>query len=373
MVKNICLHVPYADRIVFNNQYSYFVLELSLMKNDILNKTVENLMASPKGLIAMDESNSTCCKRFKEHSVDCTEENRRRYRQMIVTTPGLEDYISGAILYDETIRQSLDSGELIRDYLTSKGIVPGIKVDEGTAPFKEGSQEKITNGLDGLDKRFEEYASMGARFSKWRAVINIGKEVPTEECIKENSLRMRDYVLLAQDVGIVPIVEPEVLIEGDHDIDKCFDVTSKTLNILFNDLSVNDVYLPGVILKSSMVISGNKARNRAGIEEVAEMTIKSLKNNVPRDLGGVVFLSGGQEDEEAAAHLNAMNNKKNNLPWRLTFSYSRAIQRPALKIWSEDIVSNIKKAQESLLFRAKMCSLASEGKYSEKDEESRPY
>ena len=330
------------------------------MNKEILKLTAEKMMQKPKGLLAMDESSPTCAKRFSALSIPETEENRIRYRELIVTTPNLSNYISGAILFDETFHQKMSSGVLFRDYLNEQGILPGIKVDAGAKDFSNHPNEKITEGLDGLRDRLVAYESQGAKFCKWRAVITIGADIPSESCIKSNCNALARYASLCQENNLVPIVEPEVLINGDHSIEKCDEITRQTLKCLFDELKSIDIYFPGVILKPSMVISGDKNSNRADFEKVAKMTINCLKEMCPTDLGGVAFLSGGQTNDEATNHLKLMNSGDYNLPWRVTFSYARAIQQSALNAWSGKD-ENHKEAQHILGERAKLCSDASIG------------
>jgi len=337
-----------------------------------LKKTAKMMVAPGRGIIAADESSGTCQKRFEAVGVPCTEENRRAYRQTLLTAEGLEQYVSGIILYDETIRQETNEGEAFAAVLEKKGILPGIKVDAGAKDFALHAGEKVTEGLDGLRERLAEYKTLGARFAKWRAVITIGKDIPSPACVHANAHAMARYAALCQEAGIVPIVEPEVLIDGEHTIERCYEVSVATLRKTFEEIEGQDVALEGVILKASMVIAGKKAAKQSAVEEVAEQTIRALKDTVPTDLAGVVFLSGGQGDEQATEHLNAMN-KAGKLPWPLSFSYARAIQNPVLKIWAESPNANVGRAQEALLFRAKMNSLATQGKYSGEMEKERPY
>lgn len=337
-----------------------------------LKKTAQQMVTKGKGIIAADESTGTCQKRFDSVGVPCTEENRRAYRQTLLMAPGLEEYISGVILYDETIRQDTDDKLRFPEALTKKGILPGIKVDTGAKDLALHPGEKVTEGLDGLRDRLAEYRELGARFAKWRAVITIGSGIPTDACIHANAHALARYAALCQEADIVPMVEPEVLIDGDHTIEQCYEATAKTQKVLFEEIAGQDVVLGGVILKASMVIAGKKAAKQSSVEEVAKETLRCLNENVPHDLGGVVFLSGGQSDEQATAHLNAMN-KAGKQPWPLSFSYARAIQNPVLKIWAQNPNSNVGKAQEALLFRAKMNSLATMGKYSDEMEQQRPY
>ena len=331
------------------------------MNKEALKKTAETMMNKPKGLLAMDESSPTCAKRFAALSIPETEENRIRYRELIVTTPKLSDHISGAILFDETFHQKMSTGTLFRDYLNSIGILPGIKVDTGAKDLACHPNEKITEGLDGLRERLINYEKLGAKFCKWRAVITIGDNIPSQACILSNCNALARYASLCQENNLVPIVEPEVLINGKHSIDKCNKVTRETLKSLFDQLASLNVYLPGTILKPSMVISGDSNDNRADFKMVADMTIKCLKDICPDDLGGIAFLSGGQTNEEATTHLNLMNKDYDSLPWRVTFSYARAIQQSALNAWcGKD--ENRTKSQDILSERANLCSKASIGK-----------
>ena len=333
------------------------------MNTKILEKTVNKMMVEPKGLLAMDESSPTCAKRFASVDLEDSENNRRRYRELLVTTPELNRYISGAILFDETFNQKMSNGEYFRDYLTAIDILPGIKVDTGAKDFSNHKDEKITEGLDGLRDRLVDYASKGAKFCKWRAVITIGSSIPSTACIVSNSNALARYASLCQESDLVPIVEPEVLINGDHDINKCNDVTKMSLDTLFEQLDIHNVFLGGTVLKPSMVISGDKNSNRADAPTVAEMTVKRLLDSCPTNLGGIAFLSGGQSDDEATSHLNIMNISNKNLPWRVTFSYARAIQQSALNYWrGKD--ANMSGAQEILASRAKACSDASVGSLS---------
>ena len=337
---------------------------------DQLKATVQAMMAPGKGLLAADESSGTVAKRFDAVNLENTEENRRQWRQLLLTAEGNEKFLSGVILYDETIRQKDDGGTPFADALKQKGIIPGIKVDMGAKDLALHPGEKVTEGLDGLRERFEEYASMGAGFAKWRAVITIdGDELPSAACYETNAHALARYSALAQEAGIVPIVEPEVLLDGDHSIERCYDVTAAMLDALFAALKNQDVLMEGVILKASMVLSGKDAPNRADVQTVAEQTVKCLKEHVPANLGGVVFLSGGQTEEEATAHLDAMN-KIGGLPWGLTFSYSRAIQNPVLRLWA---AADRDKARAAYLHRCEANSLAAEGQWSEAFEQNRPY
>jgi fructose-bisphosphate aldolase class I len=329
---------------------------------DQLKTNAKAMVAAGKGLLAADESAATAEKRLTAVGLESTEEVRREYRQLLLTTPGVEKYLSGVILFDETIRQKDDSGTPFADVLKAEGILPGIKVDAGAKDLALHEGEKVTEGLDGLRERFAEYARLGAKFAKWRAVYTIiGDKAPTVACHKANAHGMARYAALAQEAGIVPIVEPEVLLDGDHSIERCYEVTAETLKVLFQALANQDVMLEGTILKASMVLSGKDAQNRADVQTVAEQTVKCLKENVPAELAGVVFLSGGQEEVEATAHLDAMN-KIGGLPWPLTFSYSRAIQNPVLKLWAE---KKTDAAQAAYLKRCEANSLAAQGQWSE--------
>jgi fructose-bisphosphate aldolase class I len=342
------------------------------MSTSTLAKIAKSLVAPGKGIIAADESASTCQKRFDSVGVPCTEENRRAYRQTLFTAPGLEAYVSGIILYDETIRQETDQEENFAAYLTDKGILPGIKVDGGAKDLALHPEEKVTEGLDGLRERLAEYKTFGTAFAKWRAVITIGKGIPSEACIAANAHALARYAALCQEADIVPIIEPEVLIDGDHSIERCYEVSEATLKKTFEEMAGQNVALGGTILKASMVIAGKKAPKQSSVEDVAKETLRVLKETVPASLAGVVFLSGGQGDEQATEHLNAMNHIGKH-PWPLSFSYSRAIQNPVLKLWAANPSANVSKAQETLLFRSKMNSLASVGKYSAEMEKERPY
>jgi fructose-bisphosphate aldolase class I len=334
------------------------------MSIDQLPEIAEAMVARGKGIIAIDESNATIKKRFDSVGVENTEENRRAYREMLLTTPGLAEHISGAILYDETLRQKTKDGVPFTKVMMDNGILPGIKVDKGTTPLAGFPGEVVTDGLDGLRERLNEYAGLGAKFAKWRAVININIEdgMPSDTCIEANAHALARYAALCQEAGIVPMVEPEVIMDGEHDIDDCFVVTEKVLRALFNALYQHNVMLEGTILKASMVIPGKDCPDQATAEIVADYTVQCLKSAVPAALPGIVFLSGGQSDEDATAHLNEMN-KMENLPWPLSFSYGRAMQSAALKIWGQDIVNNVAKAQETVHARARDNGLAAMGEW----------
>lgn len=325
-------------------------------------KTAQAMVAEGKGLLAIDESTGTCQKRFDSIGVECTESNRRDYRGMLLTTPGLGEYISGAILFDETLRQATEGGTSFVQVMQEAGILPGIKVDTGAHPLAGHPGEKVTEGLDGLRARLAEYGELGARFAKWRAVITIGDLMPTAACIDANTHALARYAALCQEAGIVPIVEPEVLMDGQHSINECYEVTEATLRSLFGQLYEQNVLLEGTILKASMVVSGSEADDRADVAAVARSTVQCLLNAVPASLAGVVFLSGGQSDEEATAHLDAMN-RLGQFPWPLSFSYGRALQAPALATWGENPSGNVAAAQSRLAHRARMNSLAAVGQY----------
>ena len=332
------------------------------MSIEQLAETAQAMVAAGKGIIAIDESTSTIAKRFAAVGVENTEENRRAYRELLLTTPKLSDYISGAILYDETLRQSTKDGVPFAKYMAQHGIIPGIKVDKGTHPLAGCPGEVVTEGLDGLRERLKEYYKLGARFAKWRAVINIGDDIPTGTCIEANAHALARYAALCQEAGLVPMVEPEVLMDGEHDIQTCYEVTEAVLRSLFAALYEHNVLLEGTILKASMVVPGKDCPDQADVEEVAESTVMCLKSTVPAILPGIVFLSGGQSDEDATAHLDAMN-RLGALPWPLSFSYGRAMQQAALKLWSEDLKGNFSKAQSTVYARAKDNGLAALGKW----------
>lgn len=332
------------------------------MSNMELVKTAQAMVAEGKGILAIDESTGTCQKRFDSIGVDCTEATRRQYREMLLTTKGLGDQISGAILFDETLRQSTAQGVTFIKAMQDAGILPGIKVDTGAHPLAGHEGEKVTAGLDGLRDRLKEYSALGARFAKWRAVITIGENMPTSACIEANCHALARYAALCQEAGIVPIVEPEVLMDGSHTLDECYDVTEATLRSLFNQMYEQNVLLGGSILKASMVISGSDCPDRAGVDDVAGATVECLLNAVPAAVAGVVFLSGGQGSEEATAHLDAMN-RLGDFPWPLSFSYGRALQATSLTLWGEDTAANVGVAQQSLAHRARMNGLAAQGQY----------
>jgi fructose-bisphosphate aldolase class I len=325
--------------------------------------TAKMLVANDKGLLAMDESNPTCNKRFAKLGIPQTEECRRAYRELLITTPGLGEFISGAILYDETIRQQKKDGTPFVQVIAEAGIIPGIKVDIGAKDMAGHPGETITEGLDGLRDRLQEYALMGARFAKWRAVITIGTDIPSQGCIEANAQALARYAALCQEAGLVPIVEPEVLMTGDHTLEQCGEVTAKVLQTVFQQLYTQRVMLEGMILKPNMVLPGLTCPQQASVEEVAEDTVQCLLRSVPAAVPGIAFLSGGQSAELASARLNAMNLKfKVRSPWALTFSYARAIQQPALEIW-QGKESNVLAAQQVLLHRAECNRAARQGEY----------
>jgi fructose-bisphosphate aldolase class I len=333
------------------------------MNTQILIDTARELMAGDKGLLAMDESNPTCNKRFAKLGIPQTAEARRAYRELIVTAPGLGESISGAILYDETIRQRTNDGTLFAKALKDAGIIPGIKVDEGATALAGHPGEKITNGLDGLRDRLEEYSQMGARFAKWRAVITIGEGIPSRGCIEANAEALARYAALCQDAGIVPIVEPEVLMDGGHTLERCREVTEEVLRTVFDQLFTQRVSLEGMILKPGMVLPGADCPTQETVEEVAAATVNTLLRAVPAAVPGIAFLSGGQSAELASARLNAMHTGFDaQMPWALTFSYSRAIQQPALEIWRGQ-EAHVPEAQRALVHRAKCNSAARRGDY----------
>ncbi|MEO5565208.1 MAG: class I fructose-bisphosphate aldolase [Luteimonas sp.] len=336
------------------------------MSIEQLAETARALVAPGKGIIAIDESTGTIAKRLAAVGLENSEEMRRAYREMLLTTPGLGEHISGAILYDETLRQSTKAGVAFAKVMQQNGIIPGIKVDKSTHPLAGFPGEVVTEGLDGLRERLKEYYALGARFAKWRAVISIGEDMPSGTCIEANSHALARYAALCQEAGLVPIVEPEVLMDGDHDIETSFEVTEVVLRSLFDALFNQNVMLEGTILKPSMVISGKDCEEQASVDEVAESTLMCLKSSVPAILPGIVFLSGGQSDEDATAHLDAMNRMGPN-PWPLSFSYGRAMQSAALQIWSKDIHANVGKAQAMVLERARDNGMAALGRWSQAD------
>lgn len=326
----------------------------------MLNETARGMVAPGRGLLAADESTGTIKKRFDKIGVDNTEPNRRAYRDMLFTTPGFEKHTSGVILFEETLFQSSLAGQPFPRLLASKGVIPGIKVDQGAKPLAGGgADETVTEGLDGLRERLKKYGEAGARFAKWRAVITIGDGTPTDYCIDVNAHALARYAALCQEAGIVPIVEPEVLMDADNTVEVCEAVTDRTLEVVFDALYRQRVLLEGMVLKPNMVVSGAQCPTQADVAEVAARTVKVLKRRVPSAVPGIAFLSGGQSDELATAHLDAMN-KLGGLPWNLTFSYGRALQAAALKAWSG---SNVDAGKAAHLHRARMNGLASLGQW----------
>ena len=326
-----------------------------------LHDTARAIVADHKGILAADESTGTIKKRFDSIEVESTEENRRFYRQLLFTAPGIEDSIGGVIFYDETLRQSADDGTSFAELLASKGVIPGIKVDTGAHDQPGFPGEKVTEGLDGLRGRLEEYRSLGARFAKWRAVITIGDDIPSVACIRANAHALARYAALCQEAGIVPIVEPEVLMDADNTIERCYDVTARTLKWTFHELVVQRVDLQGTLLKPNMVIAGKGCSEQATASEIADRTIHCFLNHVPAAIPGIVFLSGGQSEVEATENLNAINQAGG--PWALSFSYGRALQASALAAWSGD-ARNAEAAQAAFAHRARMNALAAAGEWS---------
>ena len=331
-----------------------------------LEAVAEAMVQSGKGILAADESTGTIGSRLDQINTESTFESRNAYRDLLFSSEGIEQYISGVIMYDETLRQSsLSDGAPYPEYLSSKGILPGIKVDMGAHDLPRSEGEKITHGLDGLDERLKEYRKMGARFAKWRAVINITEDNPSGYCISTNAHALARYAALCQENDIVPIVEPEILMDGDHDIDDSFVVTEEVLHTVFFQLYSQGVQYEQMILKPNMVLSGYDAKDRANVDEVADATLQCFARTVPTAVPGIAFLSGGQSDEDATAHLNKMNQMLDeNKPWNLSFSYGRALQQPALKTWLGKS-ENVSAAQDAFMHRAKLNSLATMGKYSE--------
>ena len=320
------------------------------------------MVAPGKGIMAADESTGTITKRLTSVGVESTEENRRAYREMLLTTPGLNEHVSGVILYDETIRQKTADGVPFVEVLKKAGVIPGIKVDKGTSPLAGFPGDLVTEGLDGLRERLAEYAKLGAQFAKWRAVISITEDNPSSTAIEANCHALARYAALCQEAGLVPMVEPEVLMDGDHNIEVSYEVHEAVLRSLFNALYEQNVMLEGTILKASMVIPGKKSDEKADIEEVAEATVRVLKSTVPASLPGIVFLSGGQSDEQATGHLNAINQIGPH-PWPLSFSYGRAMVSAALELWGKDPKKNVSEAQKTVHERARENGLAALGQW----------
>jgi len=330
------------------------------MSLNTLEEIAAYIVSEGKGILAADESNPTCGKRFDSIGVESTENNRRDYREMLFRSKGMKGNIGGVILFDETIRQNAKDGTPLINIIEDQGALPGIKVDKGLQPIGD-SEETVTVGLEGLDERLKEYAAMGAKFTKWRAVIKIGDGMPSQECIDANMKALADYAKLVQDNGMVPMVEPEVLMDGGHSIDDCYEATERSLQSLFTHLIANEVNIKGTILKPNMVTSGSTAEKQAGVQEVAEKTVDCLLKNVPASLPGITFLSGGQSDIHATAHLDAMN-KLGGLLWKVSFSYGRALQAAALKAWKGK-PENMFISQDALSQRALMNKLASQGEW----------
>ncbi len=334
------------------------------MDTQKLIETAKTLVADDKGLLAMDESTPTCDKRFAKLGIPQTVEARRAYREMIVTTPDLGESISGAILFDETIRQQTRAGIPFVKALTEAGIIPGIKVDAGAKAMAGHPGEKITDGLDGLRDRLAEYADMGARFAKWRAVITVGEDIPSWGCMDANAHALARYASMCQEAGIVPVVEPEVLMDGEHPLDRCREITEETLNRVFDQLYTQGVMLEGMLLKPNMVLPGLTCSTQASVDEVADATVNCLLRTVPAAVPGIAFLSGGQSGELASARLNAMHVRfRARLPWAVAFSFARAIQQPAMEIWSGE-QANVAAAQDALRHRARCNRAARRGEYS---------
>ena len=334
------------------------------MNLQTLQSTAAAMVSAGHGILAMDESHPTCQKRFDKLGIEANTENRRRYRSMLVSTPNLAATIAGAILFDETIRQNVDDGPSFVEYFSASGIIPGIKVDKGAMALAGCSGEKITEGLDGLRERLQEYHALGARFAKWRAVITIGSGLPSEICIVTNAHALARYAALCQECDIVPIVEPEVLMDGDHTIERCYEVTVQAQSRVFDELRSHGVALSGIVLKPNMVVSGMQCPQQADASEVARMTLQCLKKTVPAEVPGIAFLSGGMSDEDASNNLNAINllAKSEEAPWRLTFSYGRALQQGAMRAWGGDS-ANIQLAQQAISKRARLNGAAATGSY----------
>ena len=342
------------------------------MDQKVLMTIASQMVSSGKGILAADESSGTIKKRLDSINVESTEENRRNYRELLFTTDGIENYISGVILFDETLRQSSSSNIPFPELLSQKGIIPGIKVDMGAKELALSSGEKITEGLDGLRERLQEYAQLGAKFTKWRAVIEINEELPSQYCIDVNAHALARYAALSQESGLVPIVEPEVLMDGIHTIDRCKEVTEKTLKAVFHELFKQNVLLEGIVLKPNMVISGSECPVQADSKEIAIKTVEALLRCVPSSVPGIAFLSGGQTDAFATQNLNAMNALDSYPhPWELSFSYGRALQAACLKAWNGDS-ENLTNAQKVFSHRCKCNGAARNGSYSEKIEQEIP-
>jgi len=334
-----------------------------------LRNLAHTLVRPGTGILAIDESTGTCNKRFEKLGIEPRAENRRAYRELLLTAPGLAEFISGAILYDETLTQSTQSGEPFVQVMQRSGIVPGIKVDTGTVPLGDSADEKVTEGLDGLANRVATYRLLGAMFAKWRAVISIATDLPTRTCLRVNAQRLARYAKTCQDGGLVPIVEPEVLMDGTHSIFDCYDNTARTWDIVFRELQAQGVALDAIVFKCSMIVPGHLCEERHNAATVADMTLSCLLQNVPGEVAGVAFLSGGQSDRLATEHLNEINVRAGEAPWPLTFSYGRALQYPAIEIWRGN-PQRVSHAQQALLLRARCNAAASLGRYSAEMEEA---
>jgi len=336
------------------------------MDTNKLSAIAKKLVSKNKGVLAADESSPTIQKRFDSIGIESTENNRRDYRELLFSTNGIEDYISGIILYEETLFQTSQNGNLLIDLLKDKKIIPGIKVDKSTKDMTGFKDEKITEGLDGLYDRIANYQSQGAEFTKWRAVITIGNSIPTNECIELNAIYLARYALISQEAGLVPIVEPEILMDGNHSINSCYEVTNKTLNEVFNQLDKHKVNLSGILLKPNMVLSGKESSDRANKNQVAEMTLKCFKDIIPKNVPGIIFLSGGQSDLESIDNLDAINKlakQTGNMPWELSFSYGRGLQSSTLNKWNGNS-DNVQISQKEFIDRCKMVSDARNGQLS---------
>jgi fructose-bisphosphate aldolase class I len=333
-----------------------------------LQETAKELVSPGRGILAADESFGTIGKRFEAAGIEPDEESRRQYREMLFTTEGIGEFLSGVILFEETLQQNASDGRSLPQVLLDHGVIPGIKVDKSTVGLPLSPDEKFTQGLDGLGDRLAEYRETGARFTKWRAVTTIGDGIPTKGCVEANARALALYAAFCQDHDLVPIVEPEVLIDGDHSIERCYEATEWMLNTTFRHLYEQNVELSGMLLKPNMVISGKEAERQAGVEEVARSTVECLLRTVPAAVPGIVFLSGGQTTTQATAHLNAMNSMYEGLPWELSFSYARALQEPPMEIWAGE-AGNVEEAQRAFYHRLKMNGAARSGSYSEEMED----
>ncbi|HEY0127622.1 MAG TPA: class I fructose-bisphosphate aldolase [Rubrobacteraceae bacterium] len=338
------------------------------MNVQTLEETARKLVSPGQGILAADESFGTIGKRFEAVGIEPSEESRRAYREMLFTTGGIGEFLSGVILFDETIRQTASDGTPLPEVLRRAGAIPGIKVDKSTVSMPLSPKEKFTQGLDGLGDRLPEYRELGARFTKWRAVVTIAEDIPTRGCVEANARALALYAAFCQEHDLVPIVEPEVLIDGDHSIERCYEVTEWVLRTTFDHLYEHGVELTGMLLKPNMVLSGKEAPRQAGVEEVAQATVECLLRSVPAAVPGIVFLSGGQSDLQATAHLNAMNSMYKGLPWELSFSYARALQGQPMEVWGGD-VGQVEAAQKAFYHRLKMNGAARSGSYSQEMEQ----